>query len=225
MWFDKTAIDVMLKLRDDFGVKLLIETGSYLGVGTRFFAHYFDQVITCDVNDEYLSITRQRVKDLDNVRVLKGSSPNIIKDLRDRNELSVMPMFFLDAHWYAYWPILDELSALKDYPKCIILIHDFKVDGFWYDSYGHDLDLPYVQQKLKEVNPNFSFYTNVREEIHIWTKEEAKTVKGFNIADPETTMLFDHAWVSEDRRYRGCLYAVPSELKGYPLKKVEWNSD
>ena len=105
------------------------------------------------------------------------------------------------------------------------LIPNFKVDGFWHDTYGHALDLSYVRDRLREVNPNFSLYVNIKEETHIWTKEEARLIKGFDMNDPETIMLFDHAWIAEDRRYRGCLYAVPTELREYPLRNKGWNSD
>jgi hypothetical protein len=44
--------------------------------------------------------------------------------------LGALPLFFLDAHWYDYWPLLDEIELITSkVPRCVIIIDDFQVPG------------------------------------------------------------------------------------------------
>jgi hypothetical protein len=40
-----------------------------------------------------------------------------------------MPLFYLDAHWYDYWPLQDEVKTISKLSQFVILADDFKVPG------------------------------------------------------------------------------------------------
>jgi hypothetical protein len=82
-------------------------------------------------------------------------------------------MFFLDAHWNTYCPILDELEVIyqNDKSDSIIVIHDFlspntqlgymtvplnnSVDG------GPPLDYEYIKDKLSKIyKDKYVYYYN-----------------------------------------------------------------
>src|SRR5690606_34701363 len=65
-------------------------------------------------------------------------------------------LFFLDAHWQQYNPLLDELKVIAEAGlKPVIVIHDFKVpfrDDLGYDSYnGQDYDYTWIQDSLHAI--------------------------------------------------------------------------
>jgi hypothetical protein len=69
--------------------------------------------------------------------------------------------FYLDAHWYEYWPILDELEVISKncQNNAIIVIDDFKVPdrdfGFTIDyNIGKILDYEYIKEKLEKIYPD-----------------------------------------------------------------------
>jgi hypothetical protein len=75
---------------------------------------------------------------IDDAKALFSSNPNVIfmhqssedalNDLINKKIVSEQKsFFFLDAHWYDYWPLRDELKIILNLPKCIIAIDDFQV--------------------------------------------------------------------------------------------------
>lgn len=205
----------MLKLRDRFGIKTFVETGTANGIGARFWAQRFEEVHSCDIDFESLKAARKKVHDLPNVYLHLQHSPDFLRYFRKvygYSKREDVVFFLLDAHWYESWPLLDELKALKGFKNCCIEIHDFKVPNMGYVSYNkQDLDIDYIREDLMAVNPNFCLYSNNRENSHIYTKEEAAEVPGL-VMDKETEWVFDYAWESEAKRFRGILYAVPERL-------------
>jgi hypothetical protein len=111
----------------------IIETGSNCGDSTEYFARVYPHmsIITCDVVDKYVEITRRRVGHLPHCTVLKADSPDVIAKYAD---VFRCPLFFLDAHWYEPWPLERELSLIK---RGIVCVDDFDIGHprFGYDEY------------------------------------------------------------------------------------------
>jgi hypothetical protein len=116
-----------LELRDRFGIKTIVETGTCLGSSTIFFAKHFENVITIEANLEYQEIAIERCKKegIDNVEFLLGDSSKILFDsIRKLGNETVM--FFLDAHWGNNCPLIAELEQIEtSLVLPIIAIHDF----------------------------------------------------------------------------------------------------
>jgi len=79
-WLDRKAIEQIIKLRDEFDISTFVETGAFMGTNARFHSYNFDEVLSCDIKDEYLAIARKKTKKLGNVTIEKKSSPDFLKD-------------------------------------------------------------------------------------------------------------------------------------------------
>jgi hypothetical protein len=74
-------------------------------------------------------------------------------------------LYFLDAHWQEYWPLLDEIKAIRR-ETGVIVIHDMKVPGrpeLGFDSYGGKaLAYEYVREALRLWSPGHRITYNDR---------------------------------------------------------------
>ena len=114
------------ELVKQFGVKSIVETGTFEGKTTDALASLVPVVHTIEINATYQSTAKKNCKNK-NIVFHSGSSmdvlPGIIKSLDS-------PMFFLDAHWHQYCPLWDELQIIANAGlKPVIVVHDFKVPG------------------------------------------------------------------------------------------------
>jgi len=68
----------------------------------------------------------------------KGSSPEWLKKILTGSRVGSLPMVYLDAHWYDYLPLRDELKICLARGDNIVVIDDFEITsdpGFGYDQY------------------------------------------------------------------------------------------
>lgn len=150
-------------LKTDYAIDVAIETGTYLGETTRFLADCFNEVHTIEISDVNLNKALKALKDKDNVQAHLGSSEivlhNLLPALKDKRAI-----FYLDAHWNEFWPLLDELREIGKTHKdnCIIVIDDFKVPGrkdLKYDKYGpHSCSYRYIENALSQVFTEYDYY-------------------------------------------------------------------
>ncbi len=79
---------------------------------------------------------------------------------------SELPLFYLDAHWYNYWPLLNEINAISEHFKdnCIIIIDDFLVPGrpeLTFDTYkGTPNSLEFIKESLPKCFQDPFYYFN-----------------------------------------------------------------
>lgn len=148
-------------LKEKYGITTAVETGTWNGQTTKLLAHLFPEVCTIELNYFSYKNSVQQLSKSRNVHLYHGNSPEILSSILPArtNERVV---FYLDAHWQAEWPLLNELEQISKTHKdnCIIVIDDFKVPGredIPYDSYGgNDCSYEYVEKQLSKV---FSSYT------------------------------------------------------------------
>ncbi len=154
---------VFALLKRDFHIDVAVETGTSQGSTTTLFSLLFDEVHTIEIVESVYYQTQKRLSGIDNVHCHLGSSEAVLKELlpslKDKRIL-----FYLDAHWQSYWPLLDELEEISKTHKdnCIIVIDDFKVPGrpeIAYDSYGnHACSHGYIKKNLQKVFTNYAIY-------------------------------------------------------------------
>lgn len=119
------------------GSDFIIETGSYLGATTEFLGRATPRMVTIEINAEYAKITRDRTAPLGTVEVLEGSSVNLLPGVLKTIPTGSNPFIYLDAHWYNYLPLRDEIVAIFSTDlDPIVMIDDFRVEGD--EGYGHD---------------------------------------------------------------------------------------
>jgi len=140
-----------------------IETGTHKGFTTRFLSQIFDSVYTIEGDSHYYQLSKTLLRDQTNIRFILGNSPTVLKTLLP--VLKGNRLFcFLDAHWYKYWPLLDEIEEISKthHDNCVIAIDDFKVPGrddISYDKYGEfECSYEYVQEKLSKVFTAYDFH-------------------------------------------------------------------
>ncbi len=120
-------------------VKQFIETGTYLGFTCRQIAARFPQlpITTMEVNEDFYTASKSVLRQFDNVQQLLGNSAQSLEQLLQTGLLG-LSLFFLDAHWYDYLPLPDEIHSISRHMQdAIMLIHDFKIPG--RDDYGFDV--------------------------------------------------------------------------------------
>jgi hypothetical protein len=141
------------EIRDNFNLNTVIETGTYHGVTTEWFANHFDNVYTVECNEVYHKEANERISQYKNIKSYLQDSPDFLKDVLGSDKIkSDKTIIFLDAHWYTN-PVLNELIAIKNSgKKPILAIHDFKVPNrpeFGYDIYP-DQGIVYEWEWIKE---------------------------------------------------------------------------
>jgi|SRR5882757_1407037 len=123
---------------------VIIETGTYRGISTEWFAQFGIPVHTIEVNPRLHAYSSQRLRNYDNVTCHLGRSLDVIMHdlVQERGAF-----FYLDAHWDADVPVYDELSEIaKRWVQPVVMIDDFQVPGqsyAWLDrGPGRELVLP-----------------------------------------------------------------------------------
>lgn len=146
------------KLIEDFNIDTIVETGTYKGWSTNILAQTNKKIITIEVNEESYKEAKEFNSKNSNIDFYLGSSQKVIDEVIQKSASHVL--FFLDAHWGKYWPLLDELEVIheKSLISPVIIIHDFFVpDGtgkakFGYDKYGNTiLNYEYVKPKMDKI--------------------------------------------------------------------------
>jgi len=140
-----------LRVFRDISARILfenyVETGTYLGLTTRFLAGEAKRrqasVYSCEINDDYYRIAKGTVGAIENVSLHCGNSVDFLRSLSAKVSEEVN-FVYLDAHGRSYLPLRDELLVLRNWPKTVIMIDDFKVphdEGFGWDKYDEEREI------------------------------------------------------------------------------------
>jgi hypothetical protein len=110
---------------------------------------------------------------IENITIKNVSSPDGLTNDVPENKNNVL--FFLDAHWQTYWPILDELSVIE-YKNIepVIIVHDFFVPNsrggakFGFDTYkGQPLNINYISEALEKIySKGYLFFYSDKVEVN-----------------------------------------------------------
>jgi hypothetical protein len=152
---DPNFVHVVKKLQADFGLRNFVETGTYDGETAIVMSLLFDKVFTCDVIDWKRP---PEIYYADNLIYETRNSPEFLR--AHLPEIRKNSLFFLDAHWGAYWPLRDELDLIfKECENPVIAIDDFDAgNGMGFDQYeDRKLDIEYV---AKSVPGDYKFCKN-----------------------------------------------------------------
>jgi tetratricopeptide (TPR) repeat protein len=119
----------------------IVETGTFLGTTTEFFAGFGIPVVTAEADAGYASRARRRLRGLRNVDLRARDSLQVLRAIVTEAINRHMPTFFyLDAHWDDDLPLREEVEIIvANFPKALIVIDDFVVPhdgGYTFDDYG-----------------------------------------------------------------------------------------
>ena len=159
----------MRSLVEQHGVTAVVETGTSTGETSAFLARLDPSlpVYSCEIQPDTFKRAATRLARFPNVKAFQSSSPAFLKSLLATGACGELPLFWLDAHWFAYWPLRDELSIItNNLEKAILMIDDFQVPGkpqFGFDTTADYqpgptesepavCGLDYIRPVLKHVN-------------------------------------------------------------------------
>jgi hypothetical protein len=155
---DTISIKTFKLMVDTCKIDCIIETGTYKGFTTAFFARNFPNIpiYTCEIEEFNYKKAKENLKIYKNVKVFNKSSPEFIEMLIEKKLIGKKPFFYLDAHWLDDWPLEEELRIIFNKLKSsIVLIDDFKVPerkDFAFDKYnGKECSLERVFPNLGSV--------------------------------------------------------------------------
>jgi hypothetical protein len=155
------GFDISVAVRVDYLISkyncdAIIETGCHFGDTTDYLSSLYSNIPiwTCDVSAKYVRFVKHRLKARKNLNVILQSSPVFLNDI---SQLYSFPFYYLDAHWYEYWPLFDEISNIK---TGVVCIDDFDVGNsrFGFDSYngikcGIELIPEHIRNRCYKDNP------------------------------------------------------------------------
>jgi hypothetical protein len=156
---------LVLGLLEAFPFTSFVETGTSRGYSTELVAMTYPKlpVFTAEVLDETYQTSKFALGRYPNVVQLLGSSDEVVAKLIGERKIGELPLFYLDAHWEAYWPLLAEMRHIAGARlRTCMVIDDFEVPGqpqFEYDTYppaggspGGNCNLDYMLPALDEAN-------------------------------------------------------------------------
>lgn len=162
---------VMRALIQDYGIETVVETGTFMGSTTMFFANVPNiEVHTIDIVEKYYLQAKGVFKNISKVSCHLGSSDQVLAKILP-NIQKKRVLFYLDAHWNQYWPLLNELKEIAKTHRnnCIIVIDDFKVPNradIPYDSYGrHECSYSYIKSSLEPIFSDYSMHYLIPKDV------------------------------------------------------------
>ena len=131
-------VDLMVSLRDRYGLQQFVETGTFHGDTAIRALAYFDTVTTCEISPEQVAILRRRLpSDLPppkKLRLVCGNSPDVLRDVFAGPEC-LPALVWLDAHFCGVGmklgpecPLIDELRSVGGtHGRYVILCDDARL--------------------------------------------------------------------------------------------------
>jgi hypothetical protein len=130
-------LEIVRALIDAVRPVRIIETGTYRGTTTEWFAGLGIPVVTIEEDERRFWFASRRLERFRHVSVIHGSSVAVLGTIPTERE----PVFcYLDAHRDANLPLRGELLAIFErMPRAVVLIDDFAIPddpGYGYGDYG-----------------------------------------------------------------------------------------
>ena len=156
-----------LRLRDKYGVKLVVETGTYIGTTALWLAQHFEQVITTEVAEPFYNTARIRAEGLNNLMCIHGPGSNTLRRMKD-DYLGWIDAHPMDATGNGYDVVIQELEAIAEsgIKPCALVLHDFQVPGhpeLQFDRFdGNPFTYEWIEPSLIRIygEGGFTHYFN-----------------------------------------------------------------
>lgn len=131
-------LDLCRQLFDVFRPIAIVETGTFRGTTTKFFAQFGVPVFTVEFDPRYHAFALANTRaDQGLIQITLGDSRSFLRELAgDPSTPKDRVFFYLDAHWSADLPLAEEITVIfSNWRRSVVMIDDFQVPG---DSYGYD---------------------------------------------------------------------------------------
>ena len=140
-----------------FDFSFVLETGTYLGDSTGYFAEASNlPVFSSDINPVLHSLAMMRLKGRPGIHLVHSDSRKFLEEMSANREVVQKECFFyLDAHWGKDCPLAEEISIIASrWPKFVVMVDDFQVPGdpgYAYDRCGMSkwINLSLIRKSVK----------------------------------------------------------------------------
>lgn len=144
---------IVERIVSDCAIEQFIETGTFRGGTTRWFAQFGSPVYTVEANPRLARFAQLVLADMPLIRVAEMDSVAFLDQLSADPAITARTtLFYLDAHWEKRLPLGDEIMIVaRSFPKAIMVVDDFQVPDdpdYTFDDFGPGtrLDLDYVRR-------------------------------------------------------------------------------
>lgn len=137
----------LLYYSEKYGLKVLVETGTYQGAMVEAMKRHFDHVFSIELSKELYEAAKKRFKKDTNVEIIQGDSGSELANLMPR--IKHPALFWLDGHYSSgstakgvkETPIFEELDHLLRLPEVnhVVVIDDARL-------FGHDPQYPTLDE-------------------------------------------------------------------------------
>ena len=162
-------LEIARSLIEKCHIEQIIETGTFRGQTTEWFAQFNLPVFSAEIQPRLASFAQRRMVARKNVQIENMDSVSALRQWCGQAEIvSRRTLFYLDAHWGEFLPLRDELNLIASkFSQWLIIVDDFKVpfdDGYNFDDYGPGrvLDLEYL--KRCNIGNAAIFFPSIRAE-------------------------------------------------------------
>ena len=125
------------ELKEEYGLKMAVETGTAHGDGTRYLVSFFEKVFTIEINSELFDANLDSFSKHPNIYKYLGKTVDNLPGILELNK-DTPTFFWLDAHLpqgeghseEVYLPLEEELRVIKknkDTSKDVLLIDDLRI--------------------------------------------------------------------------------------------------
>lgn len=142
---------VVLDYAKRYGLRTLVETGTYAGDMLMSVAHCFDHIYSIEINADMCRENVERFSGMTNLEIICGDSPEILRSRVKDFLLDGPALFWLDAHSPDECALMRELEALlsMELGKSAVLADDMRL-------------MTYTTAKWPDVNDVLDIVTDLR---------------------------------------------------------------
>jgi hypothetical protein len=129
-----TKQQALREFQKRYGLKTLVETGTYLGDTLYALSDSFDQLYSIELSQYYYNLARKRFRKIPKIHLLQGDSGLVLKQLLPT--LDAPAIFWLDGHYSGgltakgekECPVFEELTPIFSSPfQHLIFIDDARL--------------------------------------------------------------------------------------------------
>jgi hypothetical protein len=153
--------EVLRTFQKKYQVKILVETGTYLGDTLYTLSSDFQRLYSIELSTHYYQLAKRRFKNFSQIQLLQGDSGAVLKELVPT--LDAPAIFWLDGHYSGgltakgekECPVFEELSSIFSSPfSHLIFIDDARL-------FIGENDYPTIERlkHFTQLNkPDYQFY-------------------------------------------------------------------
>ena len=160
-----SRLEAVREIIYDCQIKQIIETGTFRGTTTEWFAEFGVPVVSIEVHDSSYEFSKRRLAKLTNVSVQHANSADALKAILPTLPKTMPTLLYLDAHCEMFLPLGEELRLICSHlEEFVVLIDDFEVPddpGYAFDNYGPGKALTEEYLRANEADHLHKFYPSI----------------------------------------------------------------